>query len=447
MKNIKEKVYKNFIYPIYQYKYGFKVLKTLRHITNTQWLSQEKLLEYQYNKLLKLITHAYHNVPYYKDLMEKIKLEPENIKSLEDLKYFPILTKKIIRENYKKLFSKDINNRTTIEASTGGTTGEPLKFIRDENTLIWTESCLLRGKSWAKYKMGDAVINFMSAGKPSFLGKIRGRLINNYYFPAFEKEDALLKYAKDIKNIKPICMESYASNLYRIAVIFHKNKINNIEIPIILSTGEMLYKHQREFIEGQFKGKIYDYYGCNEVGSLAYECEYCKKHISDEHVVVEITDYNGNSSRDSLGEFTITDLDNYAMPFIRYKNGDVGQITNDLCKCGRRLKRIKKLEGRKQGFLMTFDGNYVPAIFFPCRFRNLKGIDQYQIIQTDIQNIILKIVKNHLYSVAELQSLIRVIKEMIKGDVNVIVEEHNRIKLTNRGKNRLVISFIAKELC
>jgi len=446
VKFIKDKIYKNLIYPVYQYKYGFKVLKTLRNINNAQWLSRDKLLAYQFNKFIKLVSHAYNKVPYYRDLMKKMKLKPENIKNLEDLKYFPVLTKKIIRENYEKLISKDVKSRNIQEASTSGTTGEPLKFIRDENTLIWTEACLLRGKSWAKYKLGDTVVNFMSVGKPSLLGKIRGILMNNYYFPAFEEEYKLLEYIKRTNKINPCCISSYASNLYRIAVFCHKNKINNIEFPIIFSTGEMLYEYQREFIENQLNGKVSDYYGCNEIGSLAYECEYHNKHISDEHVVIEITDSKGNHLRDSSGEFTLTDLDNYAMPFIRYKNGDVGQFTEDICKCGRNLKRIKSLEGRKQDFLKSFVGNYIPAIFFTSQFRNLRGIDQYQIIQTDIQSITLKIVKNEFFSPHELQEMVKIIKDKIKGNINIMIEEYSRIKLTNQGKNRLVISHIAKEL-
>ncbi|MEW6602338.1 MAG: hypothetical protein AB1499_15305, partial [Nitrospirota bacterium] len=243
-----------------------------------------------------------------------------------------------------------------------------------------------------------------------------------------------------------VSLYGYASNLYRIAKICHKHEINYIEFPITFSTGEMLYDHQRDFLKKQFKSNIFDYYGCNEVGPIAYECEYHKKHISGERMIIETTDAKGNQVINVQGEITITDLDNYAMPFIRYKNGDVAVMTNDACSCGRGLKIIKSVEGRTQEYLRTLDGNYIPAIFFPTRFRNLRGVDQYQIIQHDIYNTSLRIVKNRFFSIKELNEMKQVVKEMLGNSVNVNIEECNYIPLTTRGKTRLVISYLPVEL-
>ncbi len=87
----------------------------------------------------------------------------------------------------------------------------------------------------------------------------------------------------------------------------------------------------------------------------------------------------------------------------------------------------------------------MPAIFFPTRFRNLKGIEQYQIIQTDIHNINLKIVKNQFFSGKELKEIIGAIREMIGNEININIEEFHNIPLTGRGKKRLVISHLPTE--
>ncbi len=450
MGSIRTEYYKNVVYPVYQFKYGlkygYKVIKILRQLEKSQWLSHDEILAYQTKKLRSLIEHAYHNVPYYKEIMDEINIRPEDIKSVEDIKYLPILTKKKIRENYEKLISKDIRNRNITRASTGGSTGEPLKYVRDRDTLIWTEAASLRGMSWAKCRMGDVFIDFFSPDWPSRLGRIRGRVLNKFYYPAFAKDYELISYVRMIKKLKPFCLTGYPSNLYRIAAIFHKHKINDIEFPIIFSTSEMLYDFQRDFLENYFNGKVFDYYGCNEVGSIAYECEYHNKHISNERLIIETTDSEANQVIDSSGEITITDLDNYAMPFIRYKNGDAGIIANDVCRCRRYLTMIKRVEGRIQDFLRSSDGNYVPAIFFPTRFRDLNGIDQYQIIQKDINNITLKIVKNQIFSVKELEEMIQVIKKIIGNDVHINIEACEDIPLTRIGKTRLVISHVPVEL-
>lgn len=446
MDTVKTRMYENVLYPLYNYECGARTVRTARHLDETQWLSPEELYEYRFRKLKKLVDHAYDHVPYYRDWMTRNKLGPGDIKALDDIRFFPVLTKEVIRTNYDRLLSDDIGGKKTYRASTGGSTGEPLRFVRDVNAMVWTEAALLRGKSWAGFRLGNRAVNFMTVSRSSLLGRMRGRLINNFTFNAFEKEKELLGYVSKMRKLGPRCITSYASSLYRISRLLDDRGIHDIEIPVIFSTGEMLYDHQREHIEKTFHGRVFDYYGCNEIGSLAYECECHERHITDEHLLIEVAGPGGEPAVDTLGEFIITDLDNFAMPFIRYKNGDAGILSDVLCECGRGLTVLRSLEGRVQEFLRTADGNYVPAVVFPGRFRNVRGLDQYQIIQEDVREIVLNIVKNSNFVTGELEEMVRVIKELLGNDVKVVVRERDHIELTARGKNRLVISKVQKSL-
>jgi phenylacetate-CoA ligase len=442
--------YKKIIYPIYQLKHGIhagnEIIRKMGIMDKMQWQPQTEIAAYQYGKLRKLIEHIYRNVPYYQKIMKKHGITPDDIACIEDIRRIPVLTKTQIRENRAELKAIDIGTRKVVEAATGGSTGEPFSFIRDWETLSWTEAGKLRGMSWANCRIENVLIDYNSDSKPSWLGAVRGRLINNYYFPAIAKEDEIVKQMQEIRSLSPFCLAGYASNLYRIAAICHKHAIDNVEIPAIFSTGEMLYDYQRKFIEDQFRGKVFDYYGCNEVGSIAYECEYHRKHITEERFIFETTDSGGTPCPGRMGDITITDLDNYAMPFIRYKNGDAGTLSDSQCKCGRALRTIDSLYGRTQDFLKTIDGNYVPGVFFPNRFKDLKGIDQYQIIQMDVNHIVLKIVKNKLFNTDELADMVGVIKTMIGDGLRLDIEEEKNIPLTREGKTRPVISHVPAEL-
>lgn len=445
IENIKTEFYERFLYPLYQLKYGLKfgyeVIRILNQLKKTQWLPRDELLSMQTNKLQTLIKHVYLNVPYYREIMRQMDLKPEDIKHIEDIRYFPITTKKNIIENPKLFISDDIDKRRFIKASTGGSTGKPLTIIRDQNSLITTEAALLRGLSWALYRVGYSYIDFMSPGWPTILGKIRGKILNKHYFPAFAQDDDLIDYFQKIIRLKPFSIRGYPSNLCRIAGILYERNLD-VKFKVIFTTGEMLYDNQREFIKKIFKGEVYDYYGCNEVGSIAYECENHKKHISEERLFIEITNSNGELTN-SQGEVTLTDLDNFAMPLIRYKNGDIATITEESCTCGRTLKLIS-ISGRSDDFLKALNGDNIPPSVFPTYFRHLKGIQQFQIIQKDIQNIILKIVKNNFFSTIELEEMVKIIGGLTGNSVNIDIDICDQIPLTIRGKTRLVISHVPK---
>lgn len=448
MRKLKTILYERVLYPIYQLRYGpygLKIIRAFKHLNQSQWFSRDEISAYQNKKLRRLIEHVYQNVPYYHDVMRSKGMEPQDIRSMDDLKYFPILTKKVIKSNLQEMLSTDIKKRSILECSTGGTTGEPLTLFRDRDTRIWAEAARLRGWSWADYQIGNPVINFQSHKWPSILGKIRIGLINEHSFPEFGKDDELISISTKIKEMNPYCVTGISSNLCRISNVYKKNNINGIHIPVIFPTSEMLYDHQRKHLENVLNGKVYDYYGCVEIGSLAYECEYNNKHITDEHVIIETARSDGTNVFNASGHLIITDLDNYAMPFIRYKIGDVGTLSDEKCGCGRGLRMLRSLDGREQEFLKASDGNLVSAIYFPTRLKKLKGIEQYQIIQHDIHHITLKIVKKDLFSPEILEKMIRVIKEKIGNNVNIRVDECDHIPLTARGKTRLVISHVPVE--
>lgn len=425
--------------------HGVRIIKVFKDLNHTQWLSRDRIKAYQIDKLRSLIEHAYNNVLYYRDIMRSNGIKPQDIRDTDDLKYFPILTKEIIRANFEQMIARGTNISKLKRVKTGGTTGKPLTFYQDRNTHIWQEAALLRGWSWADYHIGDKMIALTFYDKISLLGSLRSKLRNLNYLYALAKKDQIIEYSNKIKSIDPFCLSGLTSSLYRNANSFKRFNINGMMIPAIFSYGEMLHDYQRVLLEEVFNSKVYDYYGCNEIGSMAYECENSCKHITDEHVIFETTNSKGANVINTRGDIILTNLNNYAMPFIRYKVGDVGTLSDGDCDCGRKLGVLKSLDGRSQEFLKTSDGNYIPAISFLSFFNHLKGIEHYQIIQSDINNITLKIVKSEYYSTKELESMIRIIKERIGNSVNINIEECDQIPLTARGKTRFVISHLPAE--
>jgi phenylacetate-CoA ligase len=134
--------------------------------------------------------------------------------------------------------------------------------------------------------------------------------------------------------------------------------------------------------------KVYDYYGCGECNSLGFQCkEGTTYHISEEHVVLEVKAESGQTHFVGRGQTLITDLDNYAMPLLRYENGDYLTIGQESCVCGRSLKLISKLEGRTSGFLLSATGQLVSGGICDFIMANVHSVDEFQVRQDALDHI------------------------------------------------------------
>jgi phenylacetate-CoA ligase len=178
---------------------------------------------------------------------------------------------------------------------------------------------------------------------------------------------------------------------------------------------------------------------------IAAECSFQEGlHINSENIMVEIDDYNQIYGIKGLGEIIVTDLNNYAMPFIRYNMGDVGIKSNKLCSCGRGLPVISDVKGRSSDFIKTKSGKIIHGESFSHLFYGLSGIIKYQIIQESYENIHVIICSQEKISSEINDTINKKLKDIIGNDVNVTLEQVNEIKTTDSGKYRFAISEIEK---
>ncbi|MEW8027522.1 MAG: hypothetical protein AB2792_11105 [Candidatus Thiodiazotropha sp.] len=433
-------------------RYGGEFREVKHFLEESQWYTEKQLIEYQEKKLQRLIQYCYEHVDYYRNLMEKLKLRPSDIKTIGDLQKLPVLTKEIIKKNFQSLLSDEYSLETVEKGHTSGTTGSPLEICYSKNLINYNYAMLDRQYSWARVNLqrfGDKVavirgniIVPLNTKKPPFWRY-------NYYhnqllFSSFHlKPDNIAHYLEELRRYSPKTLDGYPSTVYILAK-YLKNIGKKIKLESVLTSSETLYDFQRETIEESFDCKVYDYYGSAERVLFTTECDYHSGgHIGMEYGITEICDSNGNSiERGATGTVVATSLHNYAMPLIRYKTNDMSAIKEQKCACGRAHYLLNEVTTKAEDTLVLKDGRLISPSVLTHPFKPLTSILESQIIQTDLTNITIKLRIDSDFTDYDKSALIHGLSERLGSDTTITIQIVDELERTPTGKFKWVISNI-----
>lgn len=401
------------------FKFIFKIGQKLRNpslqkcydfLKKSESWTLEQLEDYQLKKLKEIINVAYFNTVYYKSKFDLAKVHPSDLKDLNDLKKFPILTKKEIIENVKNNHS-NLKFKKLFSASTSGTTGQSLNFKRDENADSFNRASIFRGYSWHRVQPWERSGYFWGYNF-NYLQKLK-ILVGDVLVNRFR----LFKY--DIKSVKKFIKKSkkavyitgYASMIYQVAKIINTNKLNKPKnLKMIVGTSEKIFESYQSEVKKAFDLKIINEYGATETGIIAFECPYGKMHINMEGVIVEEID----------NEIIVTNLQMLSFPVIRYKLGDFIKLSsrNLKCKCGKNHLILDDVMGRIGNVVYGFKSTY-PSLVFYYIFKNLANQNKllltYQVVQNKKGELNFLIVQK--LNKAQLIMLENEIKKYFKKDI------------------------------
>lgn len=351
------------------------------------------------NKLEKIIEFAYTNVPFYiyahqgiPEMNKAPVIDKSMIKDVEDLTSF----------QYARW---NIPSMDTFKTQTSGSTGKCMDILweKDDYKTSMLPLWLYRYKYY-NIKADDKFCYFYTVEnnpdtfiRDEFYEKVK-------YTLGFSKSnltgDRVIQICKMMKKFKPVWINTQPSMALMLAKCFKKNKLGKIKsLRYIELTGEMLFDNVRKEIEETFECKVANQYGCFEANSIAYECPYGNMHCMEDNVYVEVLDDNNksieNDNENTEGNIVITTLNNYAMPFVRYKTGDRGiMYKNHSCKCGNCSPILKLTSGRVTDYALMKDGSKVSSYVFVRAVdlvnRQLENvIRQFRVVQADYDYFII----------------------------------------------------------
>jgi phenylacetate-CoA ligase len=360
-----------------------------------------------------------------------------------------VLTRDILRQNEADLRFRDAGAVETV--STGGTTGRPIKVIRDRVGSVWQRGCYWRGLGWGGLRLGDAYVQLfggtLGVARPRRLDRAKSWFSGKHFLPAFEFGPGNSgRYLEVIRASGARFLIGYTSAVYLLASHSEREGAP-IELDAVFPTAEPLLDAWRTTIARAFKARVLPYYGCGEIQSLGYTCPTAGEpvyHTCDEHAVIEVETPEG-SRLTGEGPFLVTDLDNHALPMIRYRNGDAGVLAPPGCACGRTLGRITRIDGRVNDVLFRTSGEAVSGAIGPHAFKMLEGVEQFQIVQRRAGQVLIDVVRLPAYVAAtEEQKIQRIFRQHLGSDAEIEIRYVDAIPRTAAGKARFIINEVGK---
>jgi phenylacetate-CoA ligase len=420
-------------------------------LQRTQWLPLAELEAMQARSLQRLIHHAYKNVPFYRARFDAAGVFPQDIRTPKDLLKLPLLRRKDLQAGGRE---STIPPFPTIRKQTSGTTGEPLLFGYEQDSEDWRRAVTIRGYEWAGRRPGDRAFHFWGAPLPNeppwrTRAKIAidHRMHRNLYFQCAVMSDRRLREAvRAIERFQPHVLVCYAQAGAELARYINRNGLRTWQTMPVICGAERLLPRDRADLEDAFGPSVFDTYGCREVMLIAAECEaHCGLHVSMENLVVEIivTEKNGRqrlAREGESGEVVFTDLHNFAMPFIRYANGDIATAgPSRRCSCGRTLPRILSVQGRTSETLRDANGSAVSGLAISFLFHDIAGVvRQFQAVQHRDGSVTISLVLSEPLPASRIEQIRENGQRLLTG-VDVSVKVVPELPRSAAGKHNLVV--------
>lgn len=427
-------------------RYGRVFWETYKFLQKSQWWNRKKLEEYQMQQLKNLLKHAYENVPYYRRIFNENGIKPKNIQNFSDFCTIPFLTKEIIRENLEELKSTNFSPRDFVKLTTGGSSGIPLHFFiqkayseERENAFIVT----LWNRIGLRYDRDKrlALRGFIVRKNSGIeYNPHRKELICSTYHM---DDEHLRQYFQRMKKEQIRFIHAHPSSA-AIFAQFVLEKGLSYDLHAVLGASEKVFPFQRELILKAFRTRLFSWYGQTEQAILAGECELSENyHIFPEYGITEIIDENGKriTSPGISGELIGTGFNNYAMPLIRYRTGDIAKYSSTSCKCGRSYSLLESIEGRSYEYIVTRDGRRVSltGLIFGQHFKAFERIKKMQLYQERKGELEIRIVRSPNYTQEDDNEIIKTIQASVKFGLNIIIRYVDHIPETERGKHQFLI--------
>lgn len=418
----------------------FRTYLEIRRKMRFMGLPRKEIEQIQLHKMKILVEHAYSTVPFYHELFGNHRFNPKDLKTLDDIKKIPIISKNDLLTLDETQITSSVFKKTDLcEAKSSGTTGEPFSFYMDKKYLASVGLESLRAQMLHGYRLTDKVLTI--SGEHEDLGWFKSPLqllfLRDASFSSFSSPSRIVDF---YIRFKPDIIKGFITSIYAFALwLEEKNIILEHKPKFIICSAETVHDFMREKISEVFQTKVIDRYATIELGVVAVECKFGGYHIFEDSVLPEIVEIN------DMKYFVGTNLNSFATPFIRYNTFDICEPWSEdeeICPCGMNTRKLKGILGRDNDFIKTPEGKLIAPIDLIFFMRSYYPfVKKFRFVQDDINSLRLEVVLRKEDNARALCELHDRLKDIAKGlffDINIVED----IPKDASGKMRIVYSTV-----
>ena len=392
-------------------------------------------------KLARLLRAAVRDVPFYRQLAAEGKIDAEHPR----LEQFPILGKGDIRGREERFVSDRYRMARLSMCRTSGSTGEPFKFYRDPREFTSTYVDLWRGLARLGIRRGDRRVLVKGVDETpgaSLATRLRRWaygvanqcVVIDAHFLA-RSEANVRRALGRLRRYRPVYLHGYVSSIDLLAASAERwgVRMDDVGIRAVVTESEKLYDFQRERIGRVFGCRVAENYGSVEFGMIAQPDAAGNLCVNEDHCWVET---------DGDGAAVLTNLDAYAFPFIRFKNGDCLTLRAEK-RSSLPYREIERVDGRVADTIHLPDGGRLQGfiVMYPVS-KHMRYIQAYQVRQTrpeELEVLVVPLAGESLPETIRAQ-IVAEMRDIVGDGVSICIREVLEIPLTKRGKRRFVVS-------
>lgn len=427
-----------------RWKLGREFEVYCEELSRNESRTREELNAMQLGKLREMVEHCYRQVPFYRERFDRIGFRPAQLKTLADLRHIPPTTREDLQNHFDQLRARNASTYKPETCYSGGSTGEPVKMLLDRKAIALEKACVRRHWLRSGHEDAEPFVNMRGlrlATKPDQYW-VFDKGENCLYLSSYDlTSNSVEAYVKALNDFEPTLINCYPSSGWLLARLVEDRGLDVHSPRSIVCASETLYPHQRALIESVFKTTVWDWYGLTELVGNAGECErHDGYHISVEQGYFEVLNEKDKPAQPGeLGEIVATGLHNFSMPLVRYRTGDLGTFTDEVCPCGRGSRLIKSIEGRGQDFIETPSGTRLTAGALNVHDNTWDNVIQFQYVQPRTDAVTLRVQKGENYLQADERRILKRMGARFGDEMRLQIEYVSEIPKTPRGKTLLIV--------